>query len=148
MHECLKHNPKKVVLVDIDKDVIDISKKYLRKICKKSFEDPRAKVHIGDANKFLNKKQKYDAIIYDLTMHPESFTIKDRTRFLSELFLKISKNLHDGGMISMQCCSSYDKETFRLVNKELKKHFKNITFKKTFLPSFCEVWVFASAEVK
>ncbi len=28
----------------------------------------------------------------------------------------------------------------------LSRHFTNVTFRKAFIPSFCEHWVFASAE--
>lgn len=145
LQETLLHDPKKVVVVDIDEDVINVAKKYLRKICQNAFNDKRAKLVIGDANKFLEKKQKFDAIIYDLTMHPEAFTIKDRALFLDSLFLKVKKSLTKNGMISMQCCSLYDKETRRLIRKSLKKHFNEIEFKETFIPSFCESWLFASA---
>lgn len=148
LYEILKYNPKKVTLVDIDEEVIKVSKRHLRRICKSSFSDPRVKIVIGDANRYLDKKHSFDAVIYDLTMHPEALTNMGRTAFLNELFTKIRNNLHRDGMLTLQCCSEFDTETLRLLKRILPKYFANISFRKVFIPSFCEKWIFASAEVK
>ena len=146
--ELLKYNPKNVVLIEIDKEVISTCKKFLQLTYKNVFNNPNIKIVIDDANKLLEKNHSFDAIIYDLTMHPESLTKTDRVTFLNELFAKIKNNLNKDGLISIQCCSEFDTETFKLLKKILPKHFKNIKFRKAFIPSFCENWVFASAEVK
>jgi len=146
LRECLKHDPEEVYLVDIDGEVIDAAKKYMPQVCADAFDDRRAHVIVDDANAFLDKKQKYDAIIYDLTMHPEAITNMDRTDFLSQIFSKVKHNLRSDGAVSMQCCSEYDSETINLLKTILPKYFKNITYNSVFIPSFCENWVFASAE--
>jgi len=148
LHEVLKHKPGKVVLVDIDGEVVKVAKKYLKKVCKSAFDDPRAEIVIDDANKFLEEGHKFDAIIYDLTMHPEALTKDERTIFLNGIFSKIRKNLDKNGIVTMQCCSEFDDETKKLLNRILSKYFKNIVFKKTFIPTFCENWLFASAKMK
>ncbi len=148
LSELLKYKPKSAYLIEIDEDVIKASKKYLPKICNNSFNNSRAKIVIDDANKFLETKHGFDAIIYDLTMHPESITRMERITFLNELFLKIKTNLNKNGMISLQCCSEFDTETLKLLKKILPTYFKNIVYRTYFIPSFCENWVFASAEIK
>ncbi len=148
LYELLKYNPKKVVLIDIDEDVIKASKRYLRRICNNAFDDPRAKVIVADVNKYLEKRHGFDAIIYDLTMHPEALTNMGRVEFLSGIFSKVSKNLNKNGIVTLQCCSEFDIATQRLLNRLLPRYFTNITFKKAFIPSFCENWIFASAEPK
>jgi len=148
LYELLKYNPKSVVLVDIDEEVIKASKRYLRRICRNAFSNPKVKVVIDDVNRFLETDHGFDAIIYDLTMHPEAMTRMDRTIFLKELFLKIRNNLNEGGMLTLQCCSEFDTETLKLLKRLLSKHFEDITFRKVFIPSFCENWVFGSARVK
>ena len=147
LYECLKYSPKSVMLVDIDNEVIRASKKYLHKICRNAFENPKVKIIIDDANKFLENNKGFDAIIYDLTMYPESISRKDQTTFLDEIFLKIKKSLNKNGIVSLQCCSEYDIETLRLLKKILSKYFTNVNFRKYFIPSFCENWIFASAQV-
>jgi spermidine synthase len=148
LRECLKHDPGEVYLVDIDGDVIEAAKKYLPSVCAKAFDDKRAHVIVDDANVFLDEKHKFDAIIYDLTMHPEAITNMERTEFLSQIFSKVKNNLRNDGAVSMQCCSEYDVETINLLKEILPRYFKNIIYNTVFIPSFCENWVFASAEVK
>lgn len=143
--ELLKHDPENVFLVDIDKEVVEASRKFLRPVCKKSFSDRRVRVVIKDANKFLETNSGFDAVIYDLTLHPELITKTGRDEFLEKLFFKIGRSLNRGGVISMQCCSSFDKEALELIKKILSKNFRNVRFKEIFIPSFCEYWVFASA---
>ncbi|MCK4851621.1 MAG: adenosylmethionine decarboxylase [Candidatus Omnitrophica bacterium] len=143
--EVLKHGVKKVYLVDIDEEVVKTAKKYLSKICRDAFDDPRAEIVIDDANKFLEQGHRFDAVIYDLTMHPEALTKEERTAFLNSIFRKISACLVTGGIVTMQCCSKFDTETMKLLRRILPKYFKDIVFRKIFMPSFCETWVFASA---
>lgn len=146
--ELLKHNPKEVVLVEIDEEVVIASEKFLKNICGNAFNDPRVKNVTQDANKFLDSKHNFDAVIYDLTLHPEWITFDNRNVFLEEIFSKIGKNLNEGGILSMQCCDEYDKETIELSKKILSKHFKDIKFTTVFIPAFCVNWIFASATKK
>jgi spermidine synthase len=81
-------------------------------------------------------------------MHPEAITNMDRTEFLKQIFSKVKDNLNKNGMVSMQCCSEFDQETIKLLRKILPKYFKNINYRTVFIPSFCENWVFASAQIK
>jgi len=147
LSELLKNEPGSVVLVDIDGDVIEASKKYLRTICGDSFDQPNVSVKVEDANEFLEREKEFDAIIYDLTMFPEALTRSERTDFLNGIFARISKSLRPGGMVTMQCCSEFDKNTKELLCDVLSDKFADIVFESTFIPSFCEEWMFASARV-
>lgn len=148
LREVLKYKPKAAYMVEIDEEVIKAAKKYMPGVCKKAFESRKANIIIDDANRFLDEKHGFDAIIYDLTMHPEAITNVDRAVFLNQIFSKIKNNLNKKGMVSMQCCAEFDTETQKLLKRILPKYFKNIIFKTSFIPSFCENWIFASAEVK
>jgi spermidine synthase len=146
--QLLKHDIGEITIVDIDEDVIKASKKFLKKICRNAFRSDKVKVVIQDAYKFLDKKKKYDAIIYDLTMHPEAFIKMDREKYLSKVFRKISKSLKDDGIVTMQCCAELDKETLKMVKRILNKYFTDIKFNTVFIPSYCVNWIFASAKSK
>jgi len=145
LNTLLKKKPTDVTLIDIDKDVVEVSKKYLKKICGKTFEHPRATIVYDDVNNFLMHSEKADVMISDLTMHPESFTSLDRKTYLTRLFNKIHKKLNRGGYLTMQVCSSYDPETENLVRGLLEKKFSSVEFRKVFIPSFCEEWIFGTA---
>jgi spermidine synthase len=146
LKDLLKLNPEKVTLIDIDKEVIEISKKYLKKICGKAFDDPRAEIVNEDVNRYMNKMKAVDAIVSDLTMHPETFTHLDRPTYLKRLFGKIKRKLRKNGVLTMQVCSAFDKETYELVNSLLTELFKEVEYRKVYIPSFAEEWIFATAK--
>jgi len=148
LNEILKYRPREVFLVEIDKEVIRASKKLLKSICGTAFQDKRVNLVIDDANNFLAMPHGFDAVVYDLTMHPESITKTERTGFLEELLSKLKGSLNSGGVVSLQCGSEFDVETQRLLQKILPRHFRNVVYRKSYIPSFCENWVFAAARVK
>lgn len=66
LREVLKYNVKKVVLVEIDKEIISFSKKYFPFLSNGAFEDERVKIVIDDGAKFIRKtEEKFDIIIID-----------------------------------------------------------------------------------
>lgn len=69
VREVLKHKTiEKVVLVDIDRYVIELSKQYLPKISDGAFDDPRLEVVIGDGSEYVKTQEKaFDLIICDST---------------------------------------------------------------------------------
>lgn len=148
LHAIQQFKPSKVWLVDIDADVVKYSKKYLKKICKNSFSKKNVKIVIADVNVFLQGDVIFDTILYDLTMHPETSSNFQRTKYLKDLFTKIEKTMSKNGMISMQCCSEHDLYTQKLLRRILPLFFKKIKFSKIFIPSFCEWWIFAVARKK
>lgn len=142
----LRYNPEKVTLVEIDEEVIKVSKKYLSKVCGNAFKDKRVNLLIQDALKYLEStREKFDVLLYDLTMHPESFIKVDRETFLNNVFKNISRVLNNNGIATFQVGSEYDKLTLKLVQKLLSKHFKKVNYSLHFLKSYCEHWVFADA---
>src|SRR3989304_3783114 len=68
LEEVLKHNIEKVWMVEIDKMVVDLSKKYLPSISKGAFKDKRAEVIVGAGKEYIRKsKNCFDVIIMDLS---------------------------------------------------------------------------------
>lgn len=146
LQELLKLKPAKVFLIDIDREVIKYSKRFLPTVCKNAFSNPNVKIVISDANEFLKSHQGFDAIICDLTMDPESHTKQSKINYFSSLFSKINEGINKDGLISLQCCSEFDTTTLRFLKRILANHFKNIVFRKVFIPSFRWNWIFASAK--
>lgn len=72
--ELLKYENLEIDLVDIDPEVIRLSKLHLNCLNSGSLEDPRVKVHCVDALKFCAvSKGNYDVIYADITdPHPDS----------------------------------------------------------------------------
>lgn len=68
IREVLKHpSVEKAVLCEIDKLVVDMSKKYLPEIAC-ALDDPRCEVFIGDGLKYVvDRKNEFDVIVVDST---------------------------------------------------------------------------------
>lgn len=149
-NELLKQGAKKIILVDIDSDVVKACKKFMPRVWGLALKNPKVKVIIANAYEYLEKTDdKFDAIIYDLTSHPEEVGAKINQRaFLNKTFLNIKRSLRVGGIITMQCCEESDKKTLRQIQFILKKYFNNTNFVKSFMPSYCANWIFAHAENK
>jgi len=116
IRELLKHkNIKKVVLVEIDEEVINLSKKYLKTICKSSFSDKRVEVGIADGAKYLKEtKDKFDIAIVD---SPDPIGVA-KVLFTKKFYTDIYNVLNENGMLIRQTGSSF------LQSKELKENYK------------------------
>ncbi len=147
---------KKAIMLEIDEEVIRLSKEHLPAISNSAFDHPKAEIIIGDVLKLINSYENLDAIIYDLTIDPVR---EDQTRaeFLNELMQKVARSLKPGGILNMQCCGtqSYDPET-GIYRKEIMTDIKNALIndfhnfleQRVFIPSFGEAWTFLAAERK
>lgn len=144
--EILKHKPRQVILVDMDKDVVLAAKKFLNFKNKNIFKKSNIKIVFDDANKFLENNKNFEAIVYDLTMHPENIINITQSKFLNKIFAQIARSLKGEGIISMQCCSEFDNQTLKLLKKILPVYFTDIKFTKIFIPSYCEHWIFCSGQ--
>jgi len=67
IREILKHNPDEVVMVEIDKDVINACRKFIR-IDNGALDDPRVSIINEDGIKFIKEAdEKFDVLIVDGT---------------------------------------------------------------------------------
>jgi spermidine synthase len=68
LREVLRHPVARVTMVDIDGQVIALSKKFLPSLSAGAFEDPRANVIVGDGVQFVaDTKDRFDVVIIDST---------------------------------------------------------------------------------
>lgn len=100
--EALKWNTvEKVVMVDIDAEVVEACKQHLPQMHQGAFDDPRSQLVIGDALDYLDQYQnEWDIIISDLSDPIEegpSFKL-----FTKEYFEKCRRALKDDGYFVVQ----------------------------------------------
>ena len=148
VRELLNSGVEEIYLVEFDNELLQVVEKHMKIIHENAFKNPRVNVVVTDIENFMKNHKGFDAVIHNYSMHPEGVTHKDRTEFLRDRFLKISKMLNPRGILSLECCSEYDLETQKLVKRLLVREYKDVVFRSSFLPSYCESWIFASARVK
>lgn len=134
VREVLKHAcVKRVVLAEIDEDVITVSQKYLPSIAC-ALTDPRVELAIGDGAKYLaDHPGEFDAIFSDSTdpIGPGAILFAD------EYFLSARNALRDGGLFVTQCKSVWvDAESVRDSEVRLKKFFSLVLPYLSTIPTY------------
>lgn len=99
LREIARHpGVEEIVICELDKDVIDVSKKYLPFMAK-GFDDPRVKVNIMDGAKFMEENQSsFDVIITDSSDPVGPACVLFETPF----YKAMHGSLRDGGIICTQ----------------------------------------------
>ncbi|MEW6456946.1 MAG: spermidine synthase [Acidobacteriota bacterium] len=135
-----------VDMVDIDRELVNLCKKYLPEWSDGAFDNPKAKIYYEDGKKFLeNSKKKYDLIISDLSEPvQESPSLQLFTR---ETFKKIYDKLEEDGIFVLQSGSAdpFYCKFFASIIKTLKELFPVIRPYWTFISSFRVPWGFTIA---
>lgn len=68
LEEALKHPVESVTMVEIDREVVDVSRRFLPAISGGAFDDPRSHLRIGDGVEFVRAAgERFDAILVDST---------------------------------------------------------------------------------
>lgn len=134
LEEVLKHPIERVWLVEIDKKVIELSKKYLPSISKSAFKDKRTEIIIEDGKKFIKKfKNFFDVIILDL-----SDPLGPATDLISLKFYKdVKEALKKDGILSIQSGSlTFQLNLVALIFKRIKKIFSFFEIRKAVVPAY------------
>lgn len=114
-----------ITMVELDKDVVDVSKKFLNKINKNSFSDNRVNILYQDGIKYLEEtKETFDVIILDLT-DPSGESLKLYTK---EFYENVKNRLNEMGIVSLHTESYlfYPKVFGRIIST-LKSVFRHVS---------------------
>ena len=149
LREALSHDTvKRVVMIDIDEEVIAACKRFLPDYSRGAFEDKRTELYHVDAREYLAKcGEAFDIIIIDL---PEP--IEEGPAYLlytEEFYRLVRERLTANGIISVQSGSAALNELlcFTSVNNTLKSVFPIVRPYQTDVPSFGGPWGFCLASV-
>lgn len=150
LREVLSHKTvKKAVMVDIDKEVIDVCRKFLQNHSRGAFEDERTELYHSDAREYLDKsREAFDIIVIDL---PDP--IEEGPAYLlytKEFYQLVKERLTPNGLISVQSGSAYLTEllNFSSVYNTLKSVFPIVCPYQAEVPSFGSTWGFCLASLK
>ncbi len=125
LREVLKYPVEKVTMVEIDRKVIETSKKYLRNICQRSFESKKLELIIEDGAKFVqNTKEKFDVVIIDSSDPIGPAKILFKKKFYQDIRKILSKK----GMMTRQTGSTFYQEDEMAENFKISKEIFKYTF--------------------
>ena len=149
VRECVKYSKiARIDLVEIDEEVIKVSKKFLQEIGGEAWNDKRLKIHIKDGVKWVEKTKanSYDAIFID-NSDPSEFS---NLLFSDSFYKECKRILTPKGILATQ---SESPESFQNIHisilKTIKKIFRASETMYSFVPIYPSgiwSWTFASKE--
>ena len=147
LREVLAHNTvRRVVMVDIDKEVVDICRRFLSSFHQGSFDDPRVEIYFADARRYLQEtNNRFDVAIIDLVEPLEAGPAC--LLYTQEFYQLVKERLNPGGIMSVQSGASgwTNLENFTAIINTLKSVFSIVRPYQVYVPSFVDLWGFATA---
>ncbi|MEB3778746.1 MAG: polyamine aminopropyltransferase [Desulfurococcales archaeon] len=134
-----------VVMVDIDEDVVKVSREYLGEWHQGSFDDPRLRLVIGDGYKYIMEDDGgYDVIIADLADPLEAGPAYKL--YTLEFYKAVKSRLRMGGVFVTQATSpTQTLQTHAVIYNTIASVFKYATPYHVYIKSFDGVWGFVVA---
>ncbi len=149
LREVLKHiTVKKVEMIDIDREFVELCKKYLMKWHNGSFNDKRVKLFFDDALEYINKtRDTYDVIIADIS-DPINGGHAERI-YTKNFYAGIKKALGTNGIFVTHATNVAESETIsNKIFKLIKDIFEKTAFYYEYIPSFASLWAFVIGSIK
>jgi len=149
VREVLKHKcVEKATMVDIDSEVVELSKRYLREMCNGVFEEPRLELMFTDGRKFVEESDRiFDVIVIDVTdplSGGPSYLL-----YTKEFYEKLYKRLSDNGLIVTQATSTfYSLDCFSAIYNTLSKVFNIVRAAHVWVPSYASTCGFVIGSKK
>lgn len=147
LREVLRHpDVEEVVMVDLDRDVVELCREHLDTWHRGSFEDSRVTLIHEDARAYLEGEDRtYDVIILDL-----SEPLDDGPSYLlftREFYQLCTSRLSEDGVLVTQagCPSLINPLSFHSVTLTLESVFSKVLPFEAFVPSFGSNWGFTLA---
>ncbi|MCS7104616.1 MAG: polyamine aminopropyltransferase [Thermofilaceae archaeon] len=136
-----------VVMVDIDRELVELCKRYMPEWNRGAFEDPRLKLVFEDGRKYVEDGyEKFDVIIIDLTDPiPGTPSVLLYTKEFYEL---VRRRLSGDGVVVTQATSlRYTLDTFAMIRNALASVFPIARPYVAPITSFISLWGFVLASV-
>ena len=137
-----------VFIVDLDREVVEICKKYLPEWHCGAFEDKRVKLFFDDGRKFLNRRDNFDVILLDL---PEPTEGGPAVMLYTQQFYELVFNrLTKSGIAVTQAASSavHNLQVLSSIANTMAQVFPVVRPYIVNIPSFFIPWGFILASKK
>jgi spermidine synthase len=101
LREVLKHQPERIVMIDIDEKLVELCKEHLAPWSQGAYEDPRVELKFMDGRKFLEESQEtFDAIFVDISDPLEGRP--STPLFTKEFYETLRRRLSAHGCVAVQ----------------------------------------------
>ena len=145
IREVLAHRSvTRAVMVDIDREVVELCRRYLPNHHRGAFDDPRLRLHHEDAFGFLEQTQeRFDVVIIDV---PDP--LEEGPAYLlytREFYYLLRDRLKPGGLMVAQSGPTgpaFYEQCFSAVAKTVSAVFPAIFTCEAFVPAFGSTWGF------
>ncbi len=136
LRRVLEHTTvERVTMVEIDGEVIRLSREYLPDIAGTAWDDPRAEIIVGDGISYVKDAAagSFDLIIVDST---DPIGVGE-VLFTDEFYQHASRVLADGGLIVNQCgVPAMQAEELRQSSQRRARHFKQVSAYVVAVPTY------------
>ena len=151
LREVINHRSvERVVMLDLDREVVDLCRNYLSKHSDGSFDDNRLELIHSDAREYLlNSNEFFDVIILDLVDPLEEGTAY--TLYTQEFYAIAKNRLTDDGILVTQSGPSgllHYRECFSPIYRTLMTIFSEVHPYNIHIPAFGTMWGFCVAFAK
>lgn len=144
VRELLKHKTvERIVMVDIDGDVIEFCRKHMEPWHQGAFESRKLDLIVDDAKKYVETTaEKFDVIISDLPSPIEAGPAYQL--YTLEFYRVLVRRLNPGGVFVMQAGSGnlLQFELHQVLYSTLRRIFKTVRPFYAHVPSFDVPWAF------
>ena len=145
IREVLAHKSvTRTVMVDIDREIVELCRKYLPNLHRGAFDDPRLELHYADASKFLeDTNDRFDLAIIDVPDPLEGGPAY--LLFTREFYSLLKERLKPGGLMVAQSGPTgptFFQQCFSAVANTVGTVFPAVYACEAFVPSFGSTWGF------
>ncbi len=145
IREALRHKTvERVVMVDIDRQVVELCREHLLNHHRNSFDDPRVELVHDDCLAYLEKNdERFDVFIIDVPDPLEAGPAY--LLFTREFYTLLRERMRPGGLMVAQSGPtgpSFYEQCFSAVANTVSGVFPVVALSETFVPSFGSTWGF------
>lgn len=133
LREVLRHNPDRVVMIDIDEAFVKCAQQYLPSLSQSAFEDPRLELVFSDASVAIDSyPDTFDIVIIDCN----DAVGTSEPLFEEAFYQSIAKVLKEGGVCSILAGAMVDTEFLCAVRTKIAKYLGTTVCSRLTMPSY------------
>ena len=139
-HDCVE----RVVMVDIDREFVDLCRELIPGWSAGVYDDPRLEVHYEDINEYLERTgERFDVVIGDL-VDVQDWDAPAGDLYSRDFYAALTGCMRDGGVFASQAgaLSTVDMDNHNRIRARIAKSLPRVRSYGLVVPSFYHMWSF------